>query len=206
MLKNENGAIIVETIFSWLFFTFLVLSIITLINITTKQIRIHYAITQTANELAMYSHILYATGLSGHIMSAAGAGETVQGQIDNVLDMGNLDTVFDAIGPFSETVGEVLEDPRQALRNLVAFGLDAAGNYIAQELLMRPRIERHLTGSGINVSDLNISDSIFIDSSGNIIIVAEYSVPMPFSGLIPFPAEITIRKTAKTRAWLGGSS
>ena len=62
MKKDDNGYIVVETIFSFTLFVFLIISILSIINIVTVQARVHYAITQAAETISMYSYTLDAMG------------------------------------------------------------------------------------------------------------------------------------------------
>lgn len=61
MVYNENGSMAVEAIGSFLLYFFAMMSILTLINISAVQARVHYAVTQTANTLSTYAYILDVT-------------------------------------------------------------------------------------------------------------------------------------------------
>ena len=60
MKRDQGGYIVVETIACFTLFVFLMMSILSLINIVTVQARVHYAITQAAETLSMYSYTLDA--------------------------------------------------------------------------------------------------------------------------------------------------
>jgi hypothetical protein len=241
MRKDEGGYIVVETIGSFMLFTFLVLSILTLINIVTVQARVHYALTQTANELSMYSYIIDALGLSDTVKTVDAAGTEVQDQIDSVLSdintiqgglaaspsdttefMENLNVVMDSVGSLSGTLENVTQDPKGTFHNVLLYGLDKTKNYAMQEIVIRPMLSKYLDNGEVNANEflkqynviesggerLDLSDSVYINESGDIVIVAEYGIDYAFGlGALPLPEAmrtLTIRQTAKTKAWLGG--
>ena len=77
MGKDERGYIVVETIGSFLLFVLLVLSILSLINIVAVQARIHYALTQTAQTISMYSYTLDVIGVADAVANNAAQAERV---------------------------------------------------------------------------------------------------------------------------------
>lgn len=234
MKKNEEGYIVVETALSFMLFVLLVVSILSLINIVTVQARIHYALTQTANELSIYSYVLDALGLSGDIKGLDQTGNEVQEKIDGVIKdletiehsvtavpgstgelFDNLDALTDAVGSLSSTAGEILDDPKGTFVKVVRYGLNGAKNYWMQELVIRPMIEKYLKNGSqsgeeyiksYGIDSLELGESVFIDSEGDITIVASYDIDYTF-GLLPLSfSKIHVEQTAKTSAWLGGAS
>lgn len=242
MLKKSDGYITVETTLTFTLFVLLVISILSLIGIVTVQARVHYALTQTANELSMYSYLIDTIGLSEDIKKLDQTGTEVQEKIDKVLndletienspetiaDSGsaaelfkNLKVLTDALGELSSTVQEVMDNPKKTFVNIVRWGLNGAKNWGMQKFVIRPMLEKYLKNgtqdadvylkacgviNGINGIDL--SDSVFIDSDGNITITASYKIDYTF-GLLPIPFTdkvISVTQTAKTSAWLGGKS
>ena len=71
MKRDQGGYIVVETIACFTLFVFLMMSILSLINIVTVQARVHYAITQAAETLSMYSYTLDAMGAAEKLMKSA---------------------------------------------------------------------------------------------------------------------------------------
>ena len=202
MRKDERGYIVVETVLSFMLFVFLTVSILTLINIFTVRSRVHYAITQTANELSMYSYIIDVSG-------------------DTTDFLENLDSVIDAIGNLSVTAGGVQRDPREALYALVLYGMDRT-NSGAMQMAVHNTVSKHLPVGGLDadaylrhynviegINGIDFSDSVFINSDGDIVIVARYSIDYAFGlGWLPLPEDmrtLTVSQTAKTKAWLGGT-
>lgn len=240
MLKKDTaGYIVVETTLSFTLFILLVVSILSLINIVTVQARIHYALTQTANELSMYSYVLDALGLSGDIKGLDQTGHEVQEKIDgivndlNTIEHGvttvpgstgeffeNLDALTDAVRSLSNTAGEIVDDPKGTFVKVVRYGLNGAKNFGMQEAVMRPMLEKYLKSGSMSaeeylkccgiggIDSFDLSRSVFIDSKGDITIVASYDIDYTF-GLLPLPEGFTaihVEQTAKTSAWLGGAS
>lgn len=236
MQKNEDGYIVVETIGTFMLFTLLVVSILSLINIVTIQTRVHYALTQTANELSMYSYVIDALGLSNDIKALDETGRQVESDIDtmrsdlNAIQSGlttsssstidffdNLAAVVDAVGGLSGTAGNMLQDPKGTFVNVVMYGLDTLKNQAMQEFVILPMLEKYLnngnqdadaflTSYGVvgGLDSFLLDGSVFIDSEGDITIVASYEIDYTF-GILPLPfATIQVEQTAKTKAWLGG--
>ena len=94
-LRSAGGYIVVETIACFLLFVFLVVSIISLINIVTVQARVHYALTQAAETVSMYSYVLEVTGLAKHMENSAGMREHVEQEADEMK--GHINDVIDGI-------------------------------------------------------------------------------------------------------------
>ena len=71
MHQNDGGYIVVETISCFLLFVFLNLSILSLINIVTVQARVHYALSQAAESVSMYTYVLNQMGVTDHLVKNA---------------------------------------------------------------------------------------------------------------------------------------
>ena len=93
MGKDERGYIVVETIGSFLLFVLLVLSILSLINIVAVQARIHYALTQTAQTISMYSYTLDVIGVADAVANNAAQAERVEQESDEFKQ--NLSQLLD---------------------------------------------------------------------------------------------------------------
>lgn len=164
-MKKKDGYIVVETTVTFMLFTLLVVSILSLINIVIVQARVHYALTQTANELSMYSYVLDALGLSEDIKKLDQTGTEVQEKIDGVLSdletientpeaiagsttttefFDNLDALVDAVDSLSDTAQEVIDDPKGTFVKIVRYGLNGAKNWAMQELVIRPMLNKYL--------------------------------------------------------------
>ena len=83
----------VETIGSFLLFVLLVLSILSLINIVAVQARIHYALTQAAQTISMYSYTLDVIGVADAVANNAAQAERVEQESDEFKQ--NLSQLLD---------------------------------------------------------------------------------------------------------------
>lgn len=140
--KNEGGYIVVETLGSFTLLVLFMVAILSLINITVVQVRVHYAMTQTAQALSMYSYVLDVTGAAGHMTNMAGQTGRVQGEIDQFRS--NLDEVLTgleqlspdqvgaggeaALGQAKSWMEDTVSDPQQTLRLVLNYGLQEAEN------------------------------------------------------------------------------
>ena len=132
--------------------------------------------------------------------------------------------IMDSLARLGGVANDMLEDPKQTFYNVLLYGLDKGKNFAMQELVIEPMIYKYLANGdrdaetylkSYNVVEsggkfLNIRDSVFIDSDGDIVIVAEYEIDYALGlGVLPLPdamKKISVKQTAKTSAWLGGNS
>jgi hypothetical protein len=164
-LRSARGYIVVETIACFLLFVFLVVSIISLINIVTVQARVHYALTQAAETVSMYSYVLEVTGLAKHMESSAGMREHVEQKADEMKD--HINDVIDGIqglmglnitqsnvdlvkeggsGAFDQGKGwvdEAVNNPKKSLQYLMNYALGQAPSE-AFEAMLRPLVGHYL--------------------------------------------------------------
>lgn len=159
MWKDEHGYIVVETISSFLLLVLLMLSILSLVNIVTVQARVHYALTQAAETLSMYSYALDVTGIADHATANAGQAQAVQGEIstmrehiDQVLD-GIQSLSFDKVKDDGTKVGVQVhgwidsteENPKRTIRYLLNYALNKTANYVIAEELVKPLVGHYLS-------------------------------------------------------------
>jgi len=219
MQNDNNGYIVVETVGTFIPFIFLVISILSLVNIVTLQSRVHNALTQTANTLSMYSYVLKATGASDSLMiadsKASSTGESINSVMNGIASLskgGGFDVNAGkrALSAAEELVG----DPRTMIQNFANFGIGELRS-MASGQLVQPLVGRHLANGGmtgdeylksVRVVNFNISDCVIIDRNGNIKITADYEIEYTFGALrLPFGPTLKITQTVVTKAWLGGS-
>jgi len=164
MRKDENGYIVVETIGTFIPFVLLMISILSLVNIVTVQARIHYALTQTANTLSMYSYVLEVLGIANKLTALNNKShKTIEGineirnDINSVLQgIDSLTNMLDAaengvglIDRISSIGASVANDPDAALQNLMSYGVDELRNKAFEELV-RPLVGRYLMSGGMS--------------------------------------------------------
>ena len=233
MRKNERGYIVVETVGSFMMFTFLVASILLLINIVTVQARVHYALTQTATELSMYSYVVDALGLTDTIkglnQTEAEVQETIDGvmaDLDNIQSgisgasentadlFDNLDALVGSLESIGGVVGQAAGNPEEMFINVVRYGLARGMNTGMQEFVIRPMVGKYLKNGEQSADAYLISCGIEeglegLDLGectyidGNGDIVIIATYSINYSFGI-LPMDIAVKQTAMTRAWLGG--
>lgn len=206
-LRNERGHIVVETVGTFLPFVLLVISILSLVNIVSAQARIHFALSQTAITLSMYSHALWATGATDGLSAHDSGGNVSTGNISAVSD--GINSLLGGGGgsglaiSFSETIEEI-----------ASYGVGRLQNYASGQLL-RPLLLRYLRGTTIvgeeylqlsNVRNFHITEVFLIDRYGRVRLTVEYDVDYTFGALrLPFGPSLSVTQTVVTKAWLGGS-
>ena len=176
--RDENGYIVVETVGSFLLFTLLIVSILSLINIIAVQARVHYALTETAKTISMYSYVLDVTGAADFIMDKSAKSEKVitesnkfKGDLNNFLGQldkwripGSLDDVEDmanTLDPMKEDLDAMIQkgkntadyvraDPKGAVQILLAYGFDESLNEVSEWLLIRPLMNHYLKNGSLS--------------------------------------------------------
>lgn len=159
MKKDEHGYIVVETIGAFLLFVFLNASILSLINIVVVQSRIHYALTQSAQALSMYTYALEAMGVAEHIVASSKIADEAGKESEEMVD--NLNSLIDAlesrdVDRFDKATGDiynqvdgivsqVIDNPKGVLQKLLNYGLNK-GSSFALEQIMQPLMGWYLRG------------------------------------------------------------
>ena len=158
---DESGYVVVETVGAFIPFVLLVVSIISLVNIVTLQARVHYALTQAANTLSVYSYTLEVLGvandmtaLSDKASRVAGEAGAMKSNVNSVLN--GLDSISGISGAAEGGAGamtrvfgwgeETAGDPAAALGLLMNYGLDELRNKVFEELA-RPLVGRYLASA-----------------------------------------------------------
>ncbi|MCL1999408.1 MAG: hypothetical protein FWG65_11655 [Turicibacter sp.] len=97
--NNQTGSAAVETLIAFVCFLMFTAIIVTFVNVAALQLRVHYALTQTAMELSYYSYVLRVLGVVDLLNAVEAEGSLARDEID-----GNIDNVFnflDAAGSFT---------------------------------------------------------------------------------------------------------
>lgn len=161
MWKNEGGYIVVETVVCFLLFVFLNISILSLINIVTVQARVHYALTQAAQTVSMYSYTLEAAGVAEHIQNSSAQAEALQKEANQFIT--DVDGVLDAIENLdlegvsqsgqnlyeqgSGFVDKLSSDPKSVLQSFMNYGIRDVNSALLGTLI-RPLVGRYLANGG----------------------------------------------------------
>lgn len=176
MKRDENGYIVVETIGCFVLFVFLMTSILSLINIVTLQARVHYALTQTAQTISMYSYALEALGLADPLMKIEERAGNAQQEVDTFKN--NLNTLIDAVDEFSVEKGQAglngMGDQFNALRekgakeifqDFLNYGVSQAEGALF-ELALQPLMSRYLANGTATGNDYLNALNV-VNESGN---------------------------------------
>ena len=232
MSKDENGYIVLETIGTFIPFVFLILSILTLVNIVTLQARVHYALTQAAETISIYCYTLEVTGVAQDLgvmnSRAARAGETISSIQDNMntvingIDNFPSGSTGEAMNNLLNTGEDIADDPKSVIQDMMNYGLRASASSaygdLVRSLLNRYLANGNMTGDeyllSVNVigglDGIQISGgpdgSVLINKDGAVELVAQYSIAYKFGALpLPFPKpELKVTQTVETQAWLNG--
>lgn len=163
MRKDEHGYMVVETIGSFILFVFLMVSILSLVNIVTLQSRVHYALTQSANALSIYSYTLHVTDVAHSLMMMEEAASEVMNE--SQVFKNDMNAVLDGINQFSVShiieqgeavtnrvigLGEdITDNPIEVMQILLNYGLNEGRNAIFGKLV-RPLVGRYLSNGNLN--------------------------------------------------------
>jgi len=211
MHKNENGYIVVETVGTFIPFVFLVISILSLVNIVGLQARVHNALTQAAGTISMYCYVLEATGAANDLMTtdrkAHAAGETISAVFSGIGSLSGS-------GSWSEGETRSGGNFKAIVESLANYGINELKN-IAVAQLVSPLVDRYLARDGmtgdeylksVRVVKFEIAEANVIDKDGNVKLTVEYEIEYTFGALkIPFGPTLKVTQTVVTKAWLGGS-
>lgn len=229
MRKDENGYIVVETIGAFIPFILLVVSILSLVNIVTVQTRVHYALTQAANTLSMYSYTLEVTGVASALTTLDNKATKARKEANAIKN--DINVIFDAINSLSRGEreygkgGSIADDPKAALQLVMGYGANEGRNALFAQLA-RPLVGRYLANGNMNGDEYlksvhvingleglefyslgkGANNSVLIDKDGNIKLVVRYEIEYKFGALpLPFKPKLGVTQTVKTKAWLNGS-
>lgn len=152
-----------ETIGCFILFVFLNAFILSLISIVVVQARIHYALTQAAQTLSMYTYTLEAMGVADHLVNVAERSEGVQQGANDLIS--NINEVMEAINGLNLEqarasgeatynqvngfINRVQDDPMDVLQDFMSFGLYKTGNAALMELVA-PLVGRYLNNGELS--------------------------------------------------------
>lgn len=174
MRRDEKGYIVVETIGAFLLFTLLMASILSLINLTAVQARIHNALTQTAETISMYSYVLDLTGAAPHLQNLAGKADHVDAEANEFKD--GLNKVIDGVNGIrsgsmtktnadlvyqggievydkaSDWINDTISDPKTTLQYILDYTMQS-GIDIAFEAVSRQYMAHFLNNGDMSADD-----------------------------------------------------
>ena len=231
-ISHEDGYIVVETLFSFTMLVMLMVTIISLINIVAIQSRIHYAITQTAQEMSMYAYVTRCLsvnkenddlGADNGFAWVASAQDSLDALSNGITDISN-NIAAGVTGFFiddyaAELMRELATASTPVARQLIME--DAAKNifvkYLSEDLSQaESQANEYLTKAGVVNSDGSIKGlnaiaftnkdgitSTMLDSKDTVVTVM-YKIEFNLFNLISLPLYLDVEQTVRTKAWLGG--
>jgi len=216
--NNDNGYIVVETVGTFVPFLLLVISILSLVNIVTLQARVHYALTQAAKTLSMYSYVLEAMGAADKLVTLDENAGRVSDGINAVLKgIGSLSSDITDNGSENHMYNgneDRVGDADSMITSIISYAVNESRNELCESFI-RPLVSGYLangemTGEeylrSVRVIDFEFIDTVVIDRNGNIKLSVKYEVEYTFGILpLPFGPSLSIKQTVVTKAWLGGS-
>ena len=142
--KEEKGAIIVEATISLTAFIFMIIMILSIINICYVQAKIGIAIHETAKDISIYSYIYGLTGLNESRTEFASGGAESKQKIDNTLK--GMTAITNSVANLKDGIGEVVnsDSAESAYQNLDAlmetYGNDSA-NITSSAAIIQEQVE-----------------------------------------------------------------
>jgi len=180
--SGEEGYIVVETVGAFVPFVLLVISILSLVNIVALQARVHYALTQAAGTLSMYSYVLEVTGVANDLTALDNKAYRVASKANAIRDdvnalLSGMES-FSGIGGAMEHGGSAVEriyswgeeavgDPQGTVQDLMNYGLDELRNQLF-EAMVRPLVGRYLANGDISGDEYLRSARVVGSSGGNV--------------------------------------
>lgn len=213
--SDEGGYIVVETIGAFVPFVLLVISILSLVNIVTVQGRVHYALTQTANAISMYSYALDVTGTAYHIIkndaNAAAVGtdvDAVVGDVNQVLDgiqslqsggaVGQaVQNMAGGVNGIGHTLTDVAENPKKTVETVLNYAMNGAVD-ASFAGLVKPLVGHYLANGSMSGKEYLEASHVIGGLSG----LDFYELPL---GIDRTSTDyITITQRGATSDFLGG--
>lgn len=195
MIRDEDGYLVIEASITFTLFILLIVSILSLINISAAQARVHNALTQTANTLSVYSYILHRTKLDGILQKSAnkayeiesGAvdiknqGEEIINDAKNSAKFDSLKNIMEKPNQFRGLVGKTkslsdsvdsyqkahFANPSDAVKSLATFGIDLAKGKLSA-MAIEPLLRHYLSNDEINGDSYvkNLKFDLDLDDAG----------------------------------------
>ena len=152
-MRDEDGYIVVETVGAFMLFVFFIASILALINVVAIQAKVHYAITQTAQTLSMYSYFYEITGDSAKYVDGTAIKRIEPDELKDGLTV--ISTAVDlfagnGFGTFGKTANDAGSELFTNPDNTVDLYLDGVNSRSFGEEAVRPLIERYLRNGSMS--------------------------------------------------------
>ena len=225
----ENGAVVIEATLSLSVFMFLIVILLSIVNICTAQAKIGIALNQTAEEMSQYLYFYSLSGLNDiQAKVYADSSETrqqIEGLEDGITDgIKSLQKFGRGGSELSDTISEIKEDGSNVkdivqeiastddktawIKSLVKVAALSKG-LMVKHLTINDEIDcdRNLRDMGVidGLDGLNLnSSSIYTNGTEDITLICKYKVKL--LNLLNNDITFSFVQTAKTKAWGGASS
>ena len=123
-IKNEKGMVAVETLISFIAFLMIMVILTLLINLAAVQTRVHFALTQTVKETAVYSYLFDVFGVTGAISSADELSRKTKDELNGFTN--NSADLYDAL---SEGTAQVKGLNVKSLDDAISAFEDGKGTF-----------------------------------------------------------------------------
>jgi len=115
MMKNkERGAIIIEASIALPMFMFMIVTLLTIVNICFAQAKIGVAINTTAKEISQYSYLYGLTGLNQKQKAMKEKGSDSEKKIDEIIEAAN--TLLESANGIKDGVSSDLKNPQDVAK------------------------------------------------------------------------------------------
>lgn len=185
--ENQQGAVVVETTLSLSFFIFMILTLLTFVNLCTAQAKIGVALNETAKEISQYTYLYSLSGLND--IQAQSVDDTADTRADadtivsNVADTmqmlkglaegetsveDTVDGVKESITSVDEIIDKIKnsDDPSEWFKNLLKVGANDAYEMLKGRLagvLTQQLMKKHLVTEDGNSVDVYLKHLGVVD-------------------------------------------
>lgn len=188
MRKNEDGTIALETCLAFIPLIIMVMAIVSLVDVSVTQAKMHYALTQTANTVSMYGYVMEPTGIADSLKGFAKKHDEFDVQLNEVK--GNITDIVDAISNLPQsamnntsgieeatstagtagtallgTYNKIVEDPKAIISLFLNSALDE-GQQILFQALVKPLVIGYLEEGSLSGEEYLIKAGIVNGAEG----------------------------------------
>lgn len=214
-LRDCRGAIIVEATISLTAFMFVIVTVLSIINIATAQAKIGVAVNETAKDISQYTYLYGLTGLNSKQASLSQQGQAARTTIDTAINQS--DNALDAIS----TLSDFVTDPelQSSLWALVKNGAAEGLKSFAADKIVRALVEDRLKSTSEGSAEAYLKHLGVVPKNGSYLkgisfyktvicangtneikVVADYEVRV--LRLLGIDIKFHFTQCASTKAWM----
>lgn len=189
MRKDDHGHIVVETLGAFIPFALIMIGIVMLINVVAMQAKVHYALSQTAEEISILSYL--------DEKSSSARGNT------NVTFKEAFD-FLNGLAVFFRVANGVDGQDLQAYLNFSEETLANVVSHIFEKYMWHGHDQPETLGliGGYDAFDFNESH---IGNDDKLVLIVKYNIDYTFMGLIRPAKALPVTQTAATKLWRNGN-